>query len=139
MKTENIEKIERLLKSANEIRNGLDSYERWQRNPKQYDKIRLGFSTSNPGGPGVNICDTVRLVNYMGTYGNSGVSPFISNIANEDLAQYFFRAIGPQTESILLKMAELIEADAAYHRQQAQSEVDAIQEALTTLKGGDFS
>jgi len=139
MKTENIEKIERLLKASTEIRKGLDSYERWQRNPKQYDKIRLEFSPSNPGGLGINICGTVRLVNYMGTYGNSGVSPFISNIANADLAQYFFRVIGPQTESILLKMAELIEADAAQLHQQAQSEVDAIQEALTALKGGDFA
>jgi chitinase len=96
-----------------------------------YDKQNYGFNLPGERSSGfaLNVCFSA----YCGTYGSSSVYSSISVQDGDAVGKAFVKALNKHQKLIFQTMSEIMLAEAAKLRDEAQKEVSALQSMLHDL------
>lgn len=128
-----IDKIKLLLDSSYEIKNLFNSLiPKWESNTKKFDKVRYGFCSGNTSGWYPEQEQVITFQAWAGTYGDSSTyRQFCPD--GETFKRHFLLYLNSNKKSIMLAIAESIDAEAATMKEAAINELNSELLKLSTV------
>ena len=126
---ENLEKIEKALKTANSIINGINNYRQTIKDSR-CDKFGMGFNKDNRFS---SAKITLSIDSWTGYYGNSGCSTFLSITDSGIFAKQFVEVLNDNFYTLMIETANRIKNDALKHRKDAERELSDKLEKIKSL------
>ena len=128
---ENVDKIEKLLKTGNDIKNGIKSYKEEIKDPR-CDKHQMKFNGDDRfSSAKINI----SVDSYTGYYGSSDCSTFLRIHDEEIFKKHFIHELNSRFDEIMNNVADRIIKEAEKYQQEAEEElIDKLEKIRALTK-----
>lgn len=127
---ENVEKIEKLITNANNIRRAFNEWDNNYSNDSRCDKKRMTFNADDR----FSACKgaVIRIDTWKGYYGDSGCSNILT--LDENLWQkHLVKVLTKDFRKILLAVADSIEEEGREYQEAAKKELKEKLEKIESL------
>lgn len=130
MKIEIIERIKRLKKEENSLRNFFSEFDE-QTSKSSCDKYGAGFNLDEKFS---NFIVNVSFDSWKGYYGSPSCSRAGPNLSYDDAKDYFIKAINKHKALLFSTMADFMEEEASSLHEKAREEINAISALIDSLE-----
>ena len=129
---ENLEKIERMLSTANGIVNGIEKYKMTIKKPN-VDKFGMGFNKDDRFSAATI---KISVDSWTGYYGSSSCGTFLSITDKDIFKKNFIKVLNVNFDRLMLETARWIKDDALKYKDAAENELKERLNMLNKLSGG---
>jgi len=130
MKTESIQKIKELRRTANGLRTFFEKYHK-ATEPQSCDKYDAAFGRDNRFSV---FSVATSFDSYTGYYGNSSCSTFSNGISRKEAEEAFVKWINLNMGKMFDGMAEILDADAKALVEAAEQEIEEMRKSIDAAK-----
>lgn len=126
----NVADIEKMIRTANEIKQGFAKMDKYNQNKQHYDKTGMGFNLDSrfAACKGINL----YVSSWMGVYGDSGCSNIL-NLNEEIFNRHLNKVLNKNFKSIMNEVAESIMKEATTLKEAATKELQEKLAAINSL------